>query len=84
MSSSVESSSSSISRSVVSGDLVSAAPAKTIEADAVAGPAGDEVASTFLATSRRFLGAKSSAPMVPETSSTSWMSIPSVLVSSQA
>ncbi len=77
-------SSSSIRRSVVRGERVSAVPPKTVNPMRSAGRRAMKSRTTRLATARRLSGWKSSAPMLPEMSSAIWMSIPSVVDSSQA
>ena len=82
--SSIEStSSSSIARSVVSGERVSAEPPKIVTPMRSPGRLAMKSRTTCLATVRRFLGWKSSAPMLPEVSTTIWISMPSVVASSQ-
>lgn len=71
-------------RSLVSGARVRAVPPKTVSPIRSAGRRETKSRATRLATSSRFFGWKSSAPMLPEMSSAIWMSIPSVVASSQA
>ena len=73
-----------MSRSVVSGARVIAAPEKMVRPRRSPGRPATNSLTTCLATVSRSFGLKSSAPMLPETSSTIWMSIPSVRLSSQA
>ncbi len=67
-----------MSWSLVSGALVRAWPAKTIRPTRSPWRRAMNSRSTSLATWSRLRGWKSSAAMLPEMSSTSWMSMPSV------